>query len=143
MPAAARLRQRIAAYALVRDGSCVLLVRASAASGVGGTWFLPGGGVEHGEDPADAVVREVREETGYACEVGDVLAVTSDVFHSRRTGDDVHSIRVIYRARIAGGRLTAEEQGSSDEARWFEPGDASALTLVAFTRAVLERHAKD
>lgn len=58
-------RRRIGAYGVCHDGDGrVLLVRASARSVRPGTWFLPGGGLAHGEHPADAVVREVAEETG-------------------------------------------------------------------------------
>lgn len=62
-------------------------------------WTLPGGGVEHGEDPYHAVIREVEEETGYAIEVERLLGVHS----ARRTYPrgrfavaDHHTVRVMY-----------------------------------------------
>ena len=49
-----------AALALVEQGGKVVLVRQSYAAG----WHLPGGGVRHGEPPAKAVLRELKEELG-------------------------------------------------------------------------------
>ena len=73
-------RRRIAAYGLCRDDEGrVLLVRASERSANAGRWFLPGGGVEHGEHPADAVVREFAEETGLRVAVLGVRDVVTDV----------------------------------------------------------------
>ena len=53
---------RVAAYAVIVDARGMLL--AHWHDGPRAAWTLPGGGLEAGEDPADAVVREVREETG-------------------------------------------------------------------------------
>ena len=68
-PALEPLR-RIAAYAVARDDEGrVLLVRASSKSGTPGVWSLPGGAVDHGEDPNHTVVRETAEETGLVVRV--------------------------------------------------------------------------
>ena len=59
-------RQRVAAYAVIlRDGE-ILLSRLAESVTPDELWTLPGGGLDHGEDPRDAVVREIREETGLA-----------------------------------------------------------------------------
>jgi 8-oxo-dGTP diphosphatase len=49
--------------AIVRDG-LVLAARRTTPHGAAGRWELPGGKVEHGEAPGEALVREVREELG-------------------------------------------------------------------------------
>ena len=59
--------QRVAAYAvIIRDGQ-ILLSKIAPHISADGLWTLPGGGLDHGEDPRDAVVREVHEETGLRC----------------------------------------------------------------------------
>lgn len=71
---------RLAAYAVCRRQDRVLLARWVSADGARRHWTLPAGGVEHGEDPSDAVVREVAEETGYRVRVERLLGVDSRTF---------------------------------------------------------------
>ena len=114
-PALEPLR-RIAAYALCRSSDDqVLLVRHSAASGTPGIWSLPGGAVDHGENPRDTVVRETAAETGLS------VAVTKLV--------DVHAVR--------GGGLIDRIGQPTDLARWLSPDEAAALPLRPFTAVVL------
>src|SRR5438477_5256158 len=102
-------RTRISAYALLLREQSILLVRCSAETDAPGQWTLPGGGIEFGEDPAHAAVREVKEETGYDVSIGEVLTIDSRVI---RAGDiEHHVIRVIYPARIRSGELTREVGG--------------------------------
>ncbi|MEF9903889.1 NUDIX hydrolase [Streptomyces sp. P9-A2] len=126
---------RVAAYAVVvRDGR--LLLARSPAPGGAPEWVLPGGGMEHGEDPYDTVRREVEEETGYRIEVTGLLGVDSArhafVRHAfarhtfaRRLGRsaDHHAVRLVYEGRIAGGELRNEIGGSTELAAWH-PLDA-------------------
>src|SRR5688500_6850486 len=56
---------RVTAYALALDGAGrLLLARVAPGYRAEGTWTLPGGGLDFGEHPAEAVVRELAEETG-------------------------------------------------------------------------------
>jgi len=115
--------QRVAAYALVvRDGQ-VLLTRNSARGPHPGTWTLPGGGIDHGEDPRATVVREVREETGLACTPGEVLDVTSTHFEGTAPSgrrEDFHALQVVFEATIedAGEPRVLESGGTTDAAAW-------------------------
>lgn len=106
------MRTRVAAYAVCVQDGALLLVRLSARTTALGQWAMPGGGLEWGEAPADAVLRELREETGLEGEVEQLLDVTSfaDV--------EVHSICVFYRVRVTGGALRDEVGGTTDVARW-------------------------
>ncbi|MFE9921147.1 NUDIX hydrolase [Streptomyces sp. NPDC005774] len=116
---------RVAAYAVVvRDGQ--LLLARSPVPGGAPEWVLPGGGMEHGEDPYDTVRREVEEETGYRIEVTGLLGVNSArhafTRHTfvRRLGRraDHHAVRLVYEGRIAGGELRNETGGSTELAAW-------------------------
>lgn len=71
-------------------------------------WTLPGGRVEHGEDPFDAVIREVAEETGCQAEVERLLGVDSRVIpvgEQRSPGPLPHqNVGVFYLVQITAGR---------------------------------------
>ena len=68
---------RVAAYAVIERRGKILLTHWRRGHLHG--WTLPGGGLEAGEDPKDAVVREVLEETGLDARVGRLLGVDSRV----------------------------------------------------------------
>jgi 8-oxo-dGTP diphosphatase len=129
-----RGRIRVAAYALcVDEEERVLLCRIAAGQTASGRWTLPGGGVEFGEDPADAVLRELGEETGLAGQVGPVVTVASSVLPRRRWagGEDVHNLALVYRVTIVGGRLRDKVGGSSDQCAWLSTAEAQGLPLTA------------
>lgn len=125
---------RVAAYAVVFDeGRGILL--AHWHEGRRAAWTLPGGGLEDGEDPADAVRREVREETGFRVEIDELLGIHSRVIPVRQriTPDadaPLHTLRIVYRAHVTGGRLRNEVGGSTDEADWFALGELPAVQHV-------------
>ncbi|MFF2050856.1 NUDIX hydrolase [Leifsonia sp. NPDC058194] len=112
---------RVAAYGVIVDNGRILLAHWNEGGRSG--WTLPGGGIDPGEDPVDAVVREIAEETGYTAEAGDLLGIDSKVVpaEQRFTPDSgpLHALRIIYRASVVGGKLTNELDGSTDEAAWF------------------------
>ncbi|MFD5428682.1 NUDIX hydrolase [Streptomyces sp. NPDC127084] len=126
-------RLRVAAYAVcVRDGR-ILLARWVARDGIK-RWTLPGGGMDHGEDPVDTVLREVAEETGYLAEVTALLGIDSMRERQPRklSGDvDFHGLRVVYEGEITGGELRPETDGSTDLAAWHELTAVPELERVA------------
>ncbi len=73
----------VAAGALIEAGR-VLLAQRKRGTHLAGAWELPGGKVEEGEDPRDALRRELAEELGLDVVVGDVLDVT---FHHYEDAD--------------------------------------------------------
>jgi ADP-ribose pyrophosphatase YjhB (NUDIX family) len=127
--------RRIGAYGLCRDAAGrVLLARNSALSSFPGLWTLPGGGVEQGEDPDDAVVREFAEETGLTVRVTGLRCVTSDVFRLPRTDTWEHTDRIVYDVEPAGGSLRNEADGTTELVDWVVP---EGLPLMPFTAQVL------
>lgn len=122
----------MAAYAVcVRDGQ-LLLARWVARDGTK-RWTLPGGGMDHGEEPVDTVVREVEEETGYLAEPTALLGIDSIRRPwLRRLGGpgDFQGLRIIYEARITGGALRNETDGSTDLAAWHPLDTVPGLARV-------------
>lgn len=129
-----RMDTRVAAYAVVIDADDRMLL-AHWNEGRRAAWTLPGGGLEPGEEPEHAVRREVREETGYRVSVDSLLGIHSRVIpaSSRLTADaagPLHTLRIVYRARVIGGRLRNEIDGSTDRAAWFDLPDVRHLQKV-------------
>jgi 8-oxo-dGTP diphosphatase len=105
--------------AVVRDDAGRLLVVLRGREPAAGTWSLPGGRVEAGESDADAVAREVREETGLVVRPG-ALAGTVE----RRGPGVVYEI-FDYVAEPVSGRLVAGTDAA--DARWVSDADLLAL----------------
>src|SRR4051794_21625810 len=136
-PALEPLR-RIAAYAVATDpDGRVLLVRASSRSGTPGVWSLPGGAVDHGEDPTHTVVRETATETGLSVAVTGLRDVLADMRSLPHRGVTIHTDRLIYTVTIRGGTLVDRVGRPTDLARWHAPAGAEKLRLRPFTAAAL------
>ncbi|MFB9312865.1 NUDIX hydrolase [Nocardioides plantarum] len=141
--------QRVAAYALVTRGEpghpdhAVLLTRVSPRGFHTGQWSLPGGGVDFDEDPAAAVVREVAEETGATCVVGDLLTTTSETVHGAAPhgrDEEVQTVGLVYAATIAPDAvLTVETDGTTDAVEWVRVADieSGVVPVVAAVRQVV------
>jgi 8-oxo-dGTP diphosphatase len=126
-------RTRLGAYSICLDeAGRILLARLSAIEVDVGAWTLPGGGVDFGEHPDAAAVRELHEETGLDGEIEEVAGVFSHVYRSSRFagGDDLHFLGIVYRMRIRGGELRDEIDGSTDTSAWFAPEDLAGIRLV-------------
>jgi 8-oxo-dGTP diphosphatase len=126
-------RVRVSSYALLQDKSRILLCRISSqVPNAAGKWTLPGGGLDFGEAPDRAVVREVMEETGLQIRVTGLATVDSQLFDL--PDERVHVIRILYRAKVSGGTLQDETDGSTDVARWHTHQEALRLPLVEAAR---------
>ncbi len=134
-------RQRVAAYALLRRGDAMLLTRLAPHVRFRG-WTLPGGGVDHGEHPREALRREVHEETGLDVEPGPLLDVYSTHFTGARPDgvvEDYHGIALIFTAELLGESAETEPRvlevgGSTDLAAWVPIGEARRLSLTGAAR---------
>lgn len=133
---------RLAAYAVCVERRRVLLARSIEPDG-GVTWTLPGGGVEHGEDPIDAVRREFAEESGCEALVERLLGVDSRLIPpgESRSGTMHHNVGIFYRVRIATGAEGAATAPAL-ETSWVRLDDVGALrrsSLVDVGLALLRR----
>jgi 8-oxo-dGTP diphosphatase len=140
--------QRVAAYALVTrrsDGSEeVLLTRLSPRAAHPGRWTLPGGGVDHGEHPSVALAREVEEECGLPCHVGELVGVHDTHFAGTAPSgriEDYHGVHLVFRGAVADGEpRVLEQDGTTDAVAWvplsdIDAGTVDVLDLVRWARA--------
>lgn len=123
--------QRVAAYALVRRGEGVLLTRLSGRAAHPGSWTLPGGGIDHGEAPTVALAREVAEECGVGCEVGDLLGVHHSHFSGMAPSgrwEDYHGVHLVFAATVAEDAepRVVEEDGTTDAVAWVDEADIAS-----------------
>ena len=134
-------RRRLGAYAVATNHDAgeprILLVRLEADDPEGGSWNLPGGGVEPGESPLKALNREFHEETGLS--LGDVTIqdVDSRVYEAWRTLQIKHNVGVIYRGTSRGKPEVTEIGGSTAEVAWWPLSEAADLPLTMLARSVL------
>ena len=122
-------RQRVAAYAVIVRDERILLSRLAPWITANEQWTLPGGGLDHGEDPRDAVVREIREETGLDAVVGEQARVYSaHQARVRRDGrrSDYHALRIVYDAWVppdSPDPRVVEVDGSTIDSAWHPLAD--------------------
>jgi 8-oxo-dGTP diphosphatase len=127
--------QRLAAKAVVLRGPSearqILLARLSRFAVESGAWTLPGGGVDHGERPADALAREMLEETGLVAEVGALLGVhdlhlTGTAPNGRH--EDFHAVNLIFATTVPTGSEPAvlEVGGTTDAVAWVDVAAVSS-----------------
>lgn len=125
------------ASAIVRDDEGRILLARRAAEPERGKWDLPGGFLEEGEHPLDALVRELREEAAVEIEPGELVAIETDVY-----GDDdgaPYTLNLYWTARIVSGELQPADD--VDELRWFAPAELPPDDEIGFAniRRVLAR----
>jgi 8-oxo-dGTP diphosphatase len=108
------------AGAVIKDDEARLLLILRGHDPGKGLWSIPGGRIEPGETDRDAVVREVREETGLEVACGRLLGAVERPGHA----GDVIEIRD-YTAVHVGGELAAGDDAA--DARWFTPDEVLSL----------------
>lgn len=110
---------------IVADGRVVLVKRAHEP--LKGEWSLPGGSVEVGETLADAVAREVLEETGLRVRVGSLIEVLDRVHRSSDGRVEYHFVLLDYRCTVLSGVLSHGSDAS--DACWVSRDDLPKYQL--------------
>jgi 8-oxo-dGTP pyrophosphatase MutT (NUDIX family) len=129
------MRTRASAYVLAIHDGHILLTQLAEYCTNAGHWGLPGGGIHHGEQPEEAVVRETFEEAG-------LHAKDVAIYHSRtysETGErgDFLAVQVIYTATLCGEPSVQEVGGSTADVRWVPLTEVAELPTLGIVDAVL------
>jgi len=117
-----------AAGVVLDSGDRVLLGRRSDTGG----WALPGGIVDPAEEPADAAVREVLEETGVRVVPERLVAVTVSPRMTYPNGDRVQYLELTFRCRPVGGEARVNDTESLEVA-WHSLGALPPLSKHALS----------
>lgn len=120
---------------VIHEGRVLLVRRASEP--LKGEWSIPGGLVELGEKLADAVQREVLEETGLAVTAGEVLEVIDSIWRDTEGRCQYHYVLVDYRCRVTSGELQAASDVS--DARWIASDEVENFGLRPVTIGVIRK----
>ncbi len=115
---------RVAVAAVVFDDHGRVLVIERARPPNVGLWSVPGGKVGPGETLAQAVAREVREETGLTVEIGTLVCVVEVIEHAA----EIHYVILDYAARVIGGTLTPG--GDARAARFVDDAELAQLPVT-------------
>jgi ADP-ribose pyrophosphatase YjhB (NUDIX family) len=120
------------------DAGRVLLQRRADS----GLWALPGGTMDIGETLGQAVVREVREETGLEVEPTRIVGIYSDPKHvfAYNDGEVRQEFSICLACRIVGGRLAVSEESS--QLGFFAPEEIERLDMHLSIRLRIDHYLK-
>jgi ADP-ribose pyrophosphatase YjhB (NUDIX family) len=143
-PHIARLRAVVGHELLVLPSAAVLPIDEEGRvllawpAGTSDGWGTVGGAVDPGESPAEAAIREAREEIGVEVRLGALLDVLGgpDYEVTYPNGDRVAYVSAVYEATVIDG-IPAPADGELSKVAWFTRAELPALHLRRFTRALL------
>ncbi len=130
--------------AIIERAGKFILVKESRRKGPdGGKWNQPAGWLEVGEDPFEAVKREVLEETGYSFTPTHILGIYSLVRRDteRELGATPHPVKIIFLGRISGKPQPLHDDVS--ETRWFSPEEIYAMDHTTLRDIDIQKMVED
>ena len=129
-------RPLVGVGAILLDGDRILMAQRGKQP-LEGWWSLPGGALETGERLADAVRREVREETGLEIEPVAVFEIFERIMPDAEGVVEYHYVLIDYICRVTGGQLAAGDDVCKVE--WVRRRDLPKLQITEGTLGVIER----
>jgi len=117
---------RVGSAVILENGKGEILLAKSNKDPVKGKWIIPGGGIKFGEKIKDAVVREIKEETGLNIEVTGFITVYELIIPEKE-----HRIIFYHKGKVKSGKIKTSDDIS--EVIWIKPADVKKLNDVAYT----------
>lgn len=130
---------RVGSYGLIiKDGQIALIKK--AVGGYKGLLDLPGGGIEQGEEPEEALIRELKEEAGVDVINYELLTVTSKrlKWNYEEFNEDLHQIGILYKVELKDYKLKEDGDGlDSNGCNFYEIDKLSKDKITPFTLKAL------
>jgi ribonuclease HI len=129
------MNQRIAVRALIKkDEKVLLLRRASGRQSILGKYELPGGRVDHGEQPEEALTRHLRETTGLSPQTIQLADVLTYVDHDNR---DIQYAIILYFVSIVSVGSDVNLNTNYDHYIWRKPSSVRQDELTELSQLLL------
>ena len=136
------VKTHVGAYGIMIKDNKIALVR-KARGGYKGKLDLPGGGIEHTEQPFETLKREIREEAGIGITNYKLLDVVATNIKWKMEPDwweDLHHIGILYTVETNESSLKSDADGlDSDGANWYNLNELNKTELSPFTIMALEK----
>lgn len=118
-------------------GNVLLLLRSDKNSSYRKCWQLPEGKIEFGEEPEEALQREIKEEAGLSPMRSKLMFVTTAKMTAK--GEDYHVVRIVYDVECGDNRVITLSQ-DHDDFCWYDPYTAIPLGKeIAGLEEILEK----
>jgi 8-oxo-dGTP diphosphatase len=127
---------RLSVYGAAARNGRILVIRLAPHVPSGGQWSLPGGGVDWGETLHEALHREVWEEAGLTCNIGEMAFEYGFKAGRDENGLFIHQV-VFFIEASPGHPKVIEQEGSTEHVEWVDFEEAEALPLVPVARLAL------
>lgn len=124
---------------IVKDRKLFLNKRRDVHAQMNNKWEFPGGGVDNGEEIADCVVREVKEETGFDVTIKELLPTLYSTLGNVGSTDPYQVFLICHVCEIIGGELKLAEEESAGHG-WFTISQALELDLLPLNKKILEKN---
>lgn len=136
------VKTHVGAYGIIIHDDKIALIR-KARGGYKGKLDLPGGGIEHTENPSETLTREIMEEAGIDIDgyyLLDVAATNIKWQMEEELWEDLHHIGVLYRVSVTNLNLKEDADGlDSEGANWYKIDELSYDELSPFAIYGLEK----
>lgn len=136
-----RKHTHIGSYGIITNNKQIILIK-KARGGYTGPLDLPGGGIEHTENPEETLKREIMEEVGITINNHKLLTILSNnITWNIRDNyyEDLHHIGIIYLIKAIDENIKTEPDGiDSNGANWYQINDIKINELTPFAKYAVE-----
>lgn len=135
-------KQYLVVMALIRNHEEKILMQKRVdpePSWAYGKWEFPGGGVEWGESPEEALQREMQEEIGCNVKIGSFIPAIASVVRPDDKGGEFHALITGYECTLPDGAHPAPSDQEVGAIQWFSDEEIKALDHLPGTKMFLEK----